>query len=192
MQQVLEIIKILKYTGRVYSYSRVLNSRNTDIVVSDDDKHIYVDIHALNTKDNTQPALEEFIPKLDFIKPAMGFLSRVSDGVVQKNNDGIWFCRLAYEKPQLIIKNAELYENNSLDDDYGGSVVFKNPIWNGIVGYSEIRSSLKLNGGEYAIHTDCIITCGNKVKDNCYFVIDGRKITINGIIENKIYGTRNN
>ena len=189
MNRTLTIFNILKGIdlkgGNVYAYSRVPNSTKLDVVVTDD----AINIHALNTKDGTQPNLPDFKYALDKIHERLGFLD---DGEVKKGQDSVWYLSISLENLDDVMKDVVMHENNSLTDGYGGSVVFNENVWQGNVGLSEVRSDLSLKGGAYRMITNAIMIVQKDlyVKKNNYFVVDGVKFVVNGVVENKVYVAR--
>ena len=171
--------------GGVYTYSRVPNSTKLDVVVTDTS----INIHALNTKDSTQPNLTDFKHALDKIHERLGFLD---DGEIKKGADGVWFLSISLEQLDDVVKDVVMHENKSLTDGYGGSVVFNENVWQGNVGLSEVRSYLSLKGGAYRMITNAIMIVPKDlyVKKNNYFVVDGVKFVVNGVVENKVYVSR--
>ena len=191
MNRTLTIFNILKgidlKSGGVYTYSRVPNSTKLDVVVTDES----INIHSLNTKDATQPNLPDFKYALDKIHERLGFLD---DGEVKKSQDGVWFLSISLEQLDDVMQNVVMHENKSLTDGYGGSVVFNENVWQGNVGLSEVRSDLSLKGGAYRMITNAIMIVPKDlyVKKNNYFMVDGIKFVVNGVVENKVYVSRAN
>lgn len=189
MNRTLTIFNILKGIdlkgGGVYTYSRVPNSTKLDVVVTDES----INIHSLNTKDSTQPNLPDFKYALDKIHERLGFLD---DGEVKKGQDSVWYLSISLENLDDVMKDVVMHENNSLTDGYGGSVVFNENVWQGNVGLSEVRSDLSLKGGAYRMITNAIMIVQKDlyVKKNNYFVVDGVKFVVNGVVENKVYVAR--
>ena len=189
MNRTLTIFNILKGIdlkgGNVYAYSRVPNSTKLDVVVTDES----INIHALNTKDGTQPNLPDFKYALDKIHERLGFLD---DGEIKKGQDGVWFLSISLEQLDDVVKDVVMHENKSLTDGYGGSVVFNENVWQGNVGLSEVRSDLSLKGGAYRMITNAIMIVPKDlyVKKNNYFMVNGIKFVVNGVVENKVYVSR--
>lgn len=189
MNRTLTIFNILKGIdlkgGGVYTYSRVPNSTKLDVVVTDES----INIHALNTKDSTQPNLQDFKHALDKIHERLGFLD---DGEIKKGADGVWFLSISLEQLDDVVQDVVMHENKSLTDGYGGSVVFNENVWQGNVGLSEVRSDLSLKGGAYRMITNAIMIVPKDlyVKKNNYFMVDGIKFVVNGVVENKAYVSR--
>lgn len=189
MNRTLTIFNILKGInlngGFVYTYSRKPNATTLDVVVTDTS----INIHALNTKDATQPNLPDFKHALDKIHERLGFLD---DGEIKKGQDGVWFLSISLEQLDDVIKDVVMHENNSLSDGYGGSVVTQSQVWQGNVGLSEVRSDLSLKGGAYRMITNAIMIVPKDlyVKKNNYFMVDGIKFVVNGVVENKVYVSR--
>ena len=189
MNRTLTIFNILRGIdlkgGNVYAYSRAPNSTKLDVVVTDE----LINIHALNTKDGTQPNLPDFKYALDKIHERLGFLD---DGEVKKGQDSVWYLSISLENLDNVMKDVVMHENKSLTDGYGGSVVFNENVWQGNVGLSETRSDLSLKGGAYRMITNAIMIVPKDlyVKKNNYFVVDGVKFVVNGVVENKVYVSR--
>ena len=189
MNRTLTIFNILKGIdlkgGGVYTYSRVPNSTKLDVVVTDES----INIHSLNTKDTTQPNLPDFLYALGKIHERLGFLD---DGEVKKGQDSVWFLSISLEQLDDVMQNVVMHENKSLTDGYGGSVVFNENVWQGNVGLSEVRSDLSLKGGAYRMITNAIMIVPKDlyVKKNNYFIVDGIKFVVNGVVENKVYVSR--
>ena len=189
MNRTLTIFNILKGIdlkgGGVYTYSRVPNSTKLDVVVTDES----INIHTLNTKDGTQPNLPDFLYALSKIHERLGFLDDVE---VKKGQDSVWFLSISLEQLDNVVQDVVMHENKSLTDGYGGSVVFNENVWQGNVGLSEVRSDLSLKGGVYRMITNAIMIVPKDlyVKKNNYFIVDGIKFVVNGVVENKIYVSR--
>lgn len=128
MNRTLTIFNILKGIdlkgGSVYAYSRVPNSTKLDVVVTDE----MINIHALNTKDTTQPNLPDFKYALDKIHERLGFLD---DGEVKKGQDSVWYLSISLENLDDVMQDVVMHENKSLTDGYGGSVAFNENVWQG-------------------------------------------------------------
>ena len=189
MNRTLTIFNILKGIdlkgGNVYAYSRAPNSTKLDVVVTDES----INVHALNTKDGTQPNLPDFLHALSKIHERLGFLD---DGEVKKGQDSVWFLSISLEQLDDVMQNVVMHENKSLTDGYGGSVVFNENVWQGNVGLSEVRSDLSLKGGAYRMITNAIMIVPKDlyVKKNNYFMVNGIKFVVNGVVENKVYVSR--
>lgn len=189
MNITLTIFNILKGIdlkgGNVYAYSRAPNSTKLDVVVTDES----INIHALNTKDTTQPNLPDFKYALDKINEHLGFLD---DGEVKRGADNYWYLSISLENLDDVMQDVVMHENKSLSDGYGGSVVFNENVWKGNVGLSEVRSNLSLKGGAYRMITNAIMIVPKDlyVKKNNYFMIDGIKFVVNGVVDNKVYVSR--
>lgn len=186
MNKTSTIINILKAVGlKTYAYSREPNSPSLCVVVSDES----IDIHAKNIIDSTQPDLPNFKATLDKIHSVLGFLD---DGVLTKNNDSNWYVKISLENVGDVFKDVTMHENKSLSDGYGGSVVFNENVWQGNVWLSEVRSDLSLKGGAYRMITNAIMIVPKDlyVKKNNYFIVDGIKFVVNGVVENNIYVSR--
>ena len=177
MNRTLTIFNILKGIdlkgGNVYAYSRSPNSTKLDVVVTDE----AINIHALNTKDGTQPNLPDFLYALDKIHERLGFLD---DGEVKKGADNYWYLSISLENLDNVMKDVVMHENKSLTDGYGGSVVFNENAWQGNVGLSEVRSDLSLKGGAYRMIINAIMIVPKDlyVKKNNYFIVDGVKFVV--------------
>lgn len=183
MNKTLTLINILKAIGlKTYAYSREPNSPSLCVVVNDES----IDIHAKNIIDSTQPDLPNFKATLDKIHSVLGFLD---DGVLTKNNDSNWYVKISLENVGDVFKDVTMHENKSLSDGYGGSVVFDDNIWQGNVALTELRSALNKRGGAYVLERECVLLVPKDlmVKKNNYFLLNGIKYVVNGIVENKVY-----
>lgn len=189
MNRTLTIFNILKGIdlkgGYVYTYSRKPNSTTLDVVVTDTS----INIHALNTKDSTQPNLPDFKYVLDKIHERIGFLD---DGEIKKGADSYWFLSISLENINDVIPEVTMHENTSLTDGYGGSIVTDKQVWIGNVGIEEKSTIDSLKGGKYNITTiaELLVPKDLYVKKNNYFLVNGIKYVVNGIVENKIYVAR--
>ena len=140
MNRTLTIFNILRGIdlkgGNVYAYSRAPNSTKLDVVVTDE----AINIHALITKDATQPNLPDFKHALDKIHERLGFLD---DGEIKKGADGVRFLSISLEQLDDVMKDVVMHENKSLTDGYGGSVVFNENVWQGNVAYRDWETDRK-------------------------------------------------
>lgn len=191
MNRTLTIFNILKGIdlkgGFVYTYSRKPNATTLDVVVTDTS----INIHALNVKDSTQPNLQDFKYALDKIHERLGFLD---DGEIKKGQDNYWYLSISLDEINDVFQNATMHENNSLSDGFGGSIVTQNQTWIGNVGLVEKTSDIALKGGAYRMNTNGMLLVPKDlyVKKNNFFLIDGIKYVVNGVVENKVYVSRAN
>lgn len=190
MNRTLTIFNILKGIdlkgGTLTTYSRFPNSFALDVVVCDK----WIDIHATNRSDNTQPNLPDMKYALDQIITRLGFLNYTTQ--TQKNNDGYWFTRFEFDEFDTIYNDAIWVRNTSTSDGYGGAIVNQTTIGNVTISFSEVKADLQLKGGEYKMYTDAVIGINGNVQKNDIIRVNGKDYQITAIIENKVYATTKN
>lgn len=189
MDKVLTIFNQIKHlaNGNVYLYSRPINSKNLDIVINDD----FVDIHSPNIIDSTYPNLQEFKETSESIKSELGFLH---DAILSKNQDGNWYASLSHKDIDDVFVDVEMFNNVSIFDGYGGSVVSNELVWSGSVGVKSVGSNYEYRGNQYNVLTTCefIVPDMLKVNKNSFFVHNGVKYVVDKIVDTKIYVSRKN
>lgn len=151
--------------GSVWRYNRPLNSQFTDVVISDSNDGIEINVHTPNIQnfyplgyeDGTHPDVQKLQLVTDAIIIELSDYNLKSVGKVSRDTDGHWYSSIVVGVVDIDGQPAELslIEYVSVDDGFGGSIPEKNLVWFGdgfLVNVAKNVNDLNIDLGRYEIN----------------------------------------